>query len=195
MCYNSNGDYAEVMSCGQWKPERHFPPLFYLAQGKNSGKHMSRLIFYHKKETDFSGSFCITPSQTAAARAVRKHFQKNKMRAKILKRDGKRCRICGADWCLQVHHIKPIWLAVIEEITRRDCKDYHEFYALDRELSKSGDFAQRLNSPANLITLCDDCHKKQHEAKTQAEVEKKHRVVFSKHNLQRMSQLSGQRLK
>lgn len=52
----------------------------------------------------------------------------NAERKKIYRRDGFRCALCGNDRYLQIHHIVP------------------------RSQGGPG------NNPANLITLCSDCH-------------------------------------
>lgn len=79
---------------------------------------------------------------------IRKTGVSYEWRRKVKKRDGK-CMRCGSTSNLEVHHITPLSF-------------YIEKYNID-SIQKSIQYKSELWNVSNGITLCNTCHKKEHE--------------------------------
>ena len=73
----------------------------------------------------------------------------------VVKRDGKKCQMCGSTHKLQVHHIrsfKDIFEEILSEHPELDIKDN------ENELYNIMVKDPRMNDTDNLITYCKECH-------------------------------------
>lgn len=85
---------------------------------------------------------------------VREYFYKNLTKI-VIKRDGKKCMLCGCKKHLHVHHIKPfkeIFDEILLEHTELNVQNNVE------ELYKIMTTDSRMNDLDNLVTYCRDCH-------------------------------------
>lgn len=85
---------------------------------------------------------------------LRTYFRVNQVK-EVIKRDGKKCTLCGGKKKLQVHHIKPfkeIFNEILLEHPDLDVlKDKEELYNI---MVKD----ERMNNLDNLVTYCRECH-------------------------------------
>lgn len=85
---------------------------------------------------------------------VRTFFRINQARA-VLKRDGRKCTLCGSKKQLQVHHIVPfktLFDTILSENPKLDVeKDKEELYYIMVN-------DERIKNLDNLVTYCKDCH-------------------------------------
>jgi transposase len=85
---------------------------------------------------------------------LREYFYVNQAKS-VVKRDGRKCQLCGSTHKLQVHHIRPfkdIFNEILSEHpnldVREDCNELYEIIRND----------DRMNDLNNLITYCKECH-------------------------------------
>lgn len=85
---------------------------------------------------------------------LREYFRCHQI-AEVVKRDGKKCQMCGSKHRLQVHHIrhfKDIFYEILNEHPEFDMqKDQDKLYNIMVN-------DERFNDLNNLITYCRDCH-------------------------------------
>lgn len=85
---------------------------------------------------------------------LREYFKVNLI-SKVIKRDGKKCQMCGDTHNLHVHHIKH-FKDIFNEIL-----DEHKELDIQKDQDKLYDIMindERMNDLNNLITYCKECH-------------------------------------
>lgn len=96
---------------------------------------------------------------TTLSNRLREYCTNYNLNKEIIERDGKKCRICGCNENLHVHHLIP-FKSIVDKIIiqnyplspTENCDELYNIAITDPEL----------NNPNNLITVCSMCHHKIH---------------------------------